>query len=139
MRMMSCSPGWPSRVLALVVLSIVVGCHAVSAAVDPPFPRMLPGHGAVRVVIVCSSASGFAIPLPKSPAHLDAWQPTQPFASLSYAVPRFGPSVSLLAPQMQATFSPEVDIFPSGGFYRSEAPLPQLPRGGCRPVVVVSR
>jgi hypothetical protein len=139
MRKMNCSPRWLSRALALVALSIVVGAHAVLAAADPVFTRMLPGNGPVRVVIVCSSASGFDIPFPKPSALPDVWRPTRPFTPSAYAVPRFGPSVSPLAPQMQATFSPELDIFPSGGFYRSEAPLPQLPRGGCRPVLVVSR
>jgi len=139
MRMMSNSPGWLRRVLALVVLSIVVGAYAVLAAADPAFARMLPGHGPVRVVIVCSSASGPAIPLPKSPAYSDTWLPTQPFASLPYTVPRFEPSTSLFAPQLHQPLSSEPDAVFSGGFYRTGLSLPQLPRGGCRPVVVVSR
>jgi hypothetical protein len=139
MRMMSNSRIWLKGVFALALMAIVVGSQAVFAAVDPPFPRMLPGHGPVRVVIVCSSASDPAIPLPKSPAYPDNWPPTQPFASLPYTIPRFGPSTSLLAPQLQASLSPESSIFPSGSFYRTGPSLPQLPRGGCRPVLVVSR
>jgi len=139
MRMMSNSRIWLEGVFALALAAIVVGSQAVFAAVDPPFPRMLPGHGPVRVVIVCSSASGPAIPLPKSPAYSDTWLPTQPFASLPYTVPRFEPSTSLFAPQLHQPLSPEPDAVFPGGFYRTGLSLPQLPRGGCRPVVVVSR
>ena len=139
MRMMRYSPGWLSRVLALVALSIVVGSHAVFAAVDPPFPRVPSVRGPVQVVIVCSSASGPTIPLPRSPALPGVWLPAQPFAPSTYTVPRFGPSASLLAPQLHQPFTLEPDAVFSGGFYRTGVSLPQLPRGGCRPVLVVSR